>query len=265
MAMKCLLFALGLLGGLSALVGACQSKTQHPTTTAVTSRPAQLLAGGKILVRNRRFVYLVRWYAPDAALARLDTVMLTASGAPWAVDSTQTGIAWSFPADSLWPAGPVEKVGAVENNEEFWLHPPRYGRYRILELNPFPHIKLPVVSGKTWEWKVYPPELYADSAWARWKGILRVQFRYKLGSIAQLATPFGELSCYRIQARGTSKLGTTALEAYFHPTYGFVRLNYRNINASRVQLTLVAVGMRPESSEKALEQLLKWGSVQSPP
>lgn len=146
-------------------------------------------------------------------------------------------------------------MGAVENKEEFWIHPPRYGRYRILELNPFPHIKLPVVSGRTWEWKVYPPELYADSAWASWKGILQVKFRYTLGGIVQLATPLGNLSCYRVQATGTSKLGSTASEAYFHPTYGFVRLNYRNIDHSRTQLEMVSVDVRPESNEEVSEQI----------
>lgn len=55
----------------------------------------------------------------------------------------------------------------------------------------------------------------------------------------------------------------TALEAYFHPAYGFVRLNYRNIVASRLQLELVTVDVQPESNEKALEQVLpKWRGTQ---
>lgn len=168
----------------------------------------------------------------------------------------QTLIVWLFPADTLWPRGPRQGVGAIENKEEFWLHPPRYGRYRILELNPFPHIKLPAVSGQTWEWQVYPPELFADSAWASWKGNLPVKFRYTLANTRQLSTPLGSLFCHRVQASGTSKLGTTALEAYFYPSYGFVRLNYRNIDFSRVQLEMVAVDMRPEPSEKVVEQML---------
>lgn len=155
-------------------------------------------------------------------------------------------------------------MGAVESEKEFWIHPPRYGHYRILELNPFPHIKLPAVSGRTWEWNIYPPaDVYADSAWASWKGILQVQFRYTLGGSKQLVTPLGRLPCNRVLASGTSKLGTTYLEAYFHPYYGFVRLNYHNIDASRVQLELVAVDVQPESNKKVLEQVLsKWSGAQ---
>jgi len=189
---------------------------------------------------------------------------MTASGEPFQIEPTQTLFVWLFRADTLWPAGPTQGVGAVENKEEFWIHPPRYGRYRILELNPFPHIKLPAVRGRTWQWAVYPPaDAYADSAWASWKGIIQVKFRYTQGDTVHLATPLGRLPCYRVAATATSKMGTTTLESYFHPTYGFVRLNYRNIDRSRVQLEMVRVGIRPESTEKITEQLLsKWSSIQ---
>ncbi|RYE89186.1 MAG: hypothetical protein EOO37_05465 [Cytophagaceae bacterium] len=69
--------------------------------------------------------------------------------------------------------------------------------------------------------------------------------------------PLGSLACHRVQARGTCKLGRTTLEAYFHPAYGFVRLTYRNIDASRVQLEMVSVDIRPESGEKIMQPLLK--------
>jgi hypothetical protein len=237
------------------LAGACQPKEQRPVAPTLVSRPALPLVGENILAKNRRFVYLVRWYASAATTARLDTVTLTASGAPWSIEPLQTEVEWLFSADTTLTSPPRQKVGTIENKAEFWLHPPRYGPYRILELNPFPHIKLPAVSGRTWEWDVYPPDLYADSAWAKWKGILRVTFRYTLAGTSQLSTPLGSLSCDRVQASGSSKLGTTALEAYFHPAYGFVRLNYCNIDASRVQLDLLTVDVRPKSSEQAVDHL----------
>ena len=82
-----------------------------------------------------------------------------------------------------------------------------------------------------------------------------MKFRCTLGGTVQLATPLSSLPCYRVQATATSKLSITTLESYFHPTYGFVRLNYRNIDRSRVQLEMVSVDVRPESTEKILEQV----------
>ncbi|OGX91429.1 hypothetical protein BEN49_19815 [Hymenobacter coccineus] len=201
-------------------------------------------------------MYLARWYAPGATTATLDTVTMTASGIPFEIMPTETLIVWLFRADTLWPAGPTQGVRAVDNKEEFSIHPPRYGRYRILEFNPFPHIKLPAIRGRTWEWSVYPPaSVYADPKWASWKDTLRVEFRYMLGGTVQLATPLGSLPCYRVDAKATSKLGTTALTSYFHPAYGFVRLDYCNIDRSRVQLEMITVDVRLESTEKILEQV----------
>lgn len=246
------------------LLGSCQPNRQGAGATAAVAPPSPPLIGGKILSRNRRFVYAVRWYAPDAATATQDTVTMTAAGIPFDITPPEVLISWLFRPDTLWPAGPRQGVGATENQEEFWVHPPRYGRYRLLELNPFPQVKLPATSGRTWEWSVYPPGvLFGDPAWATWHDTIRVQFRYALGGTVPLATPLGNLPCSRIQATGHCKFGTTTLESYFHPAYGFVRLNYRNLDRSRTELEMVAVDVRPEATEKTLEQLLpKWGAVQ---
>ena len=130
-------------------VGACQPRQQSAVVTAAVAPPSPRLVGGKILSRNRRFVYAVCWYAPDAATATRDTVTMTATGEPHKIEPTQMGFTWLFRPDTLWSSGFSSTVGAVENKEEFWIHPPRYGRYCILELNPFPHIKRPATSSTT--------------------------------------------------------------------------------------------------------------------
>lgn len=243
---------------LTGFLGSCQLEGQTPPAIAQTApQPPTLLPGQKILSKNRRFVYAVRWYAPKATIATLDTVVMTASGQPWELDTTQTCFEWRYRTDTTSTSIPKVNVGAIENKEQFWIHPPRYANYRILELNPFPDIRFPARRGRTWDWKVYPPDMYADSAWASWKGVLTVEIRYKLLDSALLATPLGRLRCYRVQGIGTSKLGTTALESYFHPAYGFVRLEYRNIDRSRVQMEMIEVDVRPESAEKVLEQMFQ--------
>lgn len=75
--------------------------------------------------------------------------------------------------------------------------------------------------------------------------------RYQLTDSTLFPTPLGRLPCYRVLATGTCKLGTTALESYFNPTYGFVQLNYQNIDRSRLELELVSVTSTP-SLDKAI-------------
>ncbi|WP_286927756.1 hypothetical protein [Flavobacterium sp. UBA4197] len=40
-----------------------------------------------------------------------------------------------------------EITGAIENDMNCWIHPPRNSFFRILETNPFPYIKAPYVVG----------------------------------------------------------------------------------------------------------------------
>ncbi|WP_169788163.1 hypothetical protein [Rufibacter tibetensis] len=201
----------------------------------------------------------MRWYAPASTEATLDTVVMTALGEPWSVDSTQTVYEWLYKEDTTLTGIPKEYVGGIERAGKFWLHPPRYGNYAILELNPFPDILLPARKGQTWEWDVFPwgDDDYSDPAWATWEGIMRVQNRYRTGDPVLLDTPLGKLTCQRVQATGTSKLGTTALESYFHPLYGFVRLNYANINGSRTEMEMLSVDVRPrsESYDRAVKHV----------
>ncbi|UOR04493.1 hypothetical protein MUN82_16290 [Hymenobacter aerilatus] len=216
----------------------------HTTDPPITD--TQTTGWQPILTENRRFVYAARWYAPGATTATLDTVVLTALGKPLPEYTPQMAYDWTFRhLDTTTTSTQKERVGAFDRSDKFWLHPPRRAQYRILELNPFPDIELPAKPDKTWLWTVFPPDIYADSAWVVWKGVLTVNHRYQVIDSTQLSTPLGRLPCYHVQAIGTCKLGTTALESYFNPTYGFVRLNYRNIDSSRLELQMVSVTSRP--------------------
>ena len=53
-----------------------------------------------------------------------------------------------------------------------------------------------------------------------------------------LETDMGDLDCFVIESSAESRIGETALTAYFHPEYGFVRLNYTNIDGSKTNLVL---------------------------
>ena len=83
-----------------------------------------------------------------------------------------------------------------------------------------------------------------------WEGTLPVTFRYQLLADTSVITPFGVLPCHRIQGIGSSNVGTTALDSYFHPTYGFVRLRYHNIKQTRLDLDMIQVDMQAEDYQK---------------
>ena len=69
-------------------------------------------------------------------------------------------------------------------------------------------------------------------------GDILKKFQYKITDKTEIERPFGLLECYVVESIAKSSLGTTGLEAYFHPDYGFAKLSYTNINGSKTNLTL---------------------------
>jgi hypothetical protein len=140
------------------------------------------------------------------------------------------------------PAGPLyftAQTGLVENEKNLWMHPPRERLFRILQLNPFPFIQAPYTTGHHWSWELEIGEQWGDARWASWQGSITNRYRYQISGQELLATPMGELRCWVVVARARSELGITGLTAYFHPDWGFVRLEYTNIDGSRIVMEMV--------------------------
>ncbi|MDC6405057.1 MULTISPECIES: hypothetical protein [Maribacter] len=148
-------------------------------------------------------------------------------------DYNQTAIAYK-----LIPGIPFTMSGVIENEANIWVHPPREHYFSILELNPFPYIKAPYEIGTQWNWKLKIGSQWADHRWKIWEGNIENNYHYEITNKVKLQTNFGELVCLVIESTAESSLGTTHLTTYFNANYGFVKLNYTNIDGSRTHLEL---------------------------
>lgn len=131
-----------------------------------------------------------------------------------------------------------EKAGIIENPKNIWIHPPRSSLFRILELNPFPYIKSPFRIGNKWEWKLDISDYYSSSAWKSWRGLITNNYQYEIVDKTKLSTEFGILDVTVIKGLAKSRIGQTQLVSYFNELYGFVRLDYLNIDNSEIILEL---------------------------
>lgn len=127
-----------------------------------------------------------------------------------------------------------EMTGVIENSKNIWMHPPRTDLFKILELNPFPFIKAPFEVGNKWTWKLNFGDHWADKRWLEWKGENENNYKYQIIDKTTIATKLGDLECYVIESEAKSKLGTTKLTSYFNEKFGFVKLNYVNIDSSKI-------------------------------
>jgi hypothetical protein len=129
--------------------------------------------------------------------------------------------------------------GVIENENNIWMHPPRDKYFRILELNPFPFIKAPYEIGNAWDWTLIVGSGWGDHRWKLWEGHLENQCKYVIKDKINLKTKLGEIECLVIESTASSSVGNTKLTSYFNAEFGFVKLDYLNIDGSKTKLELV--------------------------
>jgi hypothetical protein len=152
---------------------------------------------------------------------------------PMIKDYNQTVIKYDFKMynGNFWKN---EMTGLIENKKNIWIHPPRTGLFKILELNPFPYLKSPYEIGNKWDWKLTIGSHWSDKRWLEWTGNVLIQYEYEIMQKLNLKTNIGEIDCFLIQGIAKSKLGTTRLISYFSEKYGFVKLEYTNIDRTKI-------------------------------
>lgn len=129
-------------------------------------------------------------------------------------------------------------TGVVENKENVWIHPPRIGFLRSLEICPFPYIKLNKPIGYTWEDSMSISNSWSNKEWGVWTGRLLLRYNYKIISEEYIDTSLGKLLCTKIIATAKSDIGTSELILYFSKSWGFVKLNYTLPNNVKIFINL---------------------------
>jgi hypothetical protein len=108
--------------------------------------------------------------------------------------------------------------------------------FQILEINPFPFIYLD--QRESWDWSLWVGGHWSDQRWKKWTGSITGRMKYEKQHVESIQTKFGKLKCQVSSSSSTSELGETYLKSYFHKDYGFVKLEYTNIDGSQMILDL---------------------------
>lgn len=143
----------------------------------------------------------------------------------------QTKIKWEYyDKDSLIN---TEITGLVEDSTEIWIHPPRFNYpFVFTESAPFPEIRYPLVSGKTWNSVLTIPkgnfkEVGLDGS--------KVSKNYKITGIENVETKSGNFNnCWKVESFGKSKIGTSKHFYFFNKDYGFVYEIYEFPNKEKL-------------------------------
>lgn len=132
----------------------------------------------------------------------------------------------------------ISSTGAIENDQNVWIHPIRRGFFNALETAPFPFVKKPLQMNLEWTDQMKIGEGWRNKLWGTWEGSLLLNYVYKVIAKQTLQTELGEISCYVIESSAQSEIGTTKLISYFSEKYGFVRLEYELLNGLNISFWL---------------------------
>jgi hypothetical protein len=135
-------------------------------------------------------------------------------------------------------------TGIYDNQKNIWVHPPRQYTFKILQLSPFPFYQLDE-SITHWAWNLEIGGAYLDPRWVKSKGNIKVRYEYERQSDQTVKTALGNIKCKVTNALSSSqsenlKMKST-LKSYYNPKYGFVRLEYKNIDGSKIVIQLEEV------------------------
>jgi len=131
--------------------------------------------------------------------------------------------------------------GVIENEMNTWMHPHRDKYFMILELNPFPFIQQPFKAGNKWTWTLGIGDYWKDDRWKSWTGSIENKYEYEILGNEKLKTKIGEMDCWVVQSTATSSIGSTGLIGYYNEDNGFLKLDYINIDKSRLTIEIIAI------------------------
>lgn len=148
---------------------------------------------------------------------------------------TQSGLGYKYlnrAEESLYP---IESSGLVENERNIWVHPfRRYKYFAMLNINAYPFVKFPIKIGNEWEWELaVGGHRYTNPIWAVWEGATLRKHHYEVTGKTDYSIPgIGVRKVWEITATTTGDIGSTSAKFYYDDDYGFVMMEWHNLNKS---------------------------------
>jgi hypothetical protein len=82
---------------------------------------------------------------------------------------------------------------------------------------------------------------WADKRWLTWEGSNENTYSYEITDKLTLQTTLGRLECFVVKGLAKSNIGQTHLTAYYNNEYGFIKLDYINIDGTKTVIELEKV------------------------
>ncbi|MEM9324817.1 MAG: hypothetical protein AAGA85_04140 [Bacteroidota bacterium] len=124
----------------------------------------------------------------------------------------------------------------METPADVWITPFRHNQFKFTQVSPYPSVNLPLELGKQWT-----SNLVMYDGWGDWDNQQLISNYQVIGQEA-LDLPFETLAgTWHVKATVSTNLGVNELDFWFHESYGFVKMIYRNYGGQLLQFELTEV------------------------
>lgn len=128
----------------------------------------------------------------------------------------------------------MSRTGVVDNDKNIWLHPPRTGPFKVLNLQAYPSVKFPISENNVWDYEITIGKNWFHKEFARgWKGekyMFKHSYKIKETQVLQIGNR--SFKCTHISATTKSLVGNSHSDFYFSPDEGFIKMSFFNMNGS---------------------------------
>lgn len=198
------------------------------------------LVQGQIYYKKTVYLFDYTISQPDGT-TESGTLYLGCLGKVWAMKShPQAAVLWTTDPKHL--NEELSTTGIYEEEECIWLHPPRQDAFSILEYSPWPHICFPVQENPGWNKEFIPGPNWINEKYNIGRNT-KLSFTYKnKGSVVQrLKFLNKEVTCWQIDAVSVKSEYPSSFSGLFNAEYGFIRMEFRNVDHSLITLELSQV------------------------
>jgi|GEM_PF-4948580 len=131
------------------------------------------------------------------------------------------------------------KTGLVDNASNIWMHTPRLGPLKALNLFPYPYIKIPITVGEKWSYK-----MPFDSTWFHQEFVSNqtiaasiVHHQYEVVRKTSWSYQGQSVDAYLVHAEGHSEVGKFRAEFVANAHEGFLKMSFIAEDGREFRLT----------------------------
>jgi len=125
----------------------------------------------------------------------------------------------------------TERTGLIEDSTAIALNPPRNSGFAMLQFSPYPEVEFPLTIDKTWNSSQTIPVMEFENP-------VNVYSTFTVVDRVTIESALGPQPVWVIEALGENRFRNTKTTLFFNETLGFVKIEYENVDGSRMVLNL---------------------------